>query len=95
MKEIITRNELYDLVRKLEQKEETEKGYSNRVFDSIIDAHNEWFQIIRQKKETYTKPRIPLELYSKIRMDILNNKYSYYREKTAILTGRYTRRNSL
>jgi DNA-binding MarR family transcriptional regulator len=78
MKEIISRKELYDRVRMLEQKEEKEKGFSDRVFDSIIEAHNEWFQTIRQKKETYIKPVYPLDLYSKIRMDILREKHSYY-----------------
>ena len=80
MKEIISRDELYDLVREKEGKEETEKGFSNRVFDSIIDANDEWFQVIRQKKETFIRPKYPLELYSKIRMDILSNKQAYYDE---------------
>jgi len=80
MKEIVSRDELYDLIRNLEGKEETEKGFSDRVFDSIIDANDEWFQLIRQKKEAYIKPKYPLELYSKIRMDIFNNKQAYYDE---------------
>jgi DNA-binding MarR family transcriptional regulator len=78
MKEIISRNELYNRVRMLELKEEKDKGYSDRVFDSIIESNKEWFQIIRQKKETYIKPKLPLDLFSRIRIEILKEKYSYF-----------------
>ena len=78
MKEIISRHELYNLVREIEQKKKQDKGFSNRVFDSIIDAHNEWFQIVHQKAESYIKPVLPLNLYSKIRKNVLKNKFEYY-----------------
>jgi DNA-binding MarR family transcriptional regulator len=78
LEEKITREELYNLVRKLENKNEKDKGFSDRVFDSIIDAHKDWFQINRQKKQFYIKSVIPLDVFAKTRLDFIELKTAYY-----------------
>ncbi len=78
LEEKITRDELYNLVRKLENKSKKDKGFSDRVFDSIIDAHKDWFQIIRQKNQFYIKSVIPLDVFAKTRLEFTEIKTAYY-----------------